>query len=442
MITSPIQSESMAHRLKSIHWMGISLCVPSDWEIRRHGISPEAGSLVFVDRRIQRMEVIWQRPAKEPDVAQTVNHAMDAVGNEHPDTHVSSHLPSRISGWQGFVYGDSPRVYRALTYHAEWNVLLQVTLSLDGSREETHTGCRDLLASVTVNAAPDKATRWRAFGIDCRVPEAWTLLEAKVNPMDVRLKFDCGNKRRVVKTRSIYEIRRMGMAQDWFDGDLYSFAKSRAAGAHPHVLTESEGQPEIVRVEASQGRFFFLGGLGPKDRQHLRIWKDPEVNSMFVISLSNPGLGGVTLDAARVESCALSPNMTPHVICPSLISDPAKGDPLLDAVPVRNQEVTLEREGAGAVLRAPLRKRWWMKPPFGWFFPFRDSRGFGVDAYGIEVWEACDGDRTIKGICERFAAAHAVSFGEARVAVYQFLQTLTKRELIVIQVAREPQKIS
>lgn len=436
--SEPIFDSTSPSAFQEISWMGLRMRVPPDWEIRRHGISPDAGSLVFVDRRVQRMEVMWQRPAKEPDLNRTAEHAVDAVRHTRPDTRISAHLPARLNGWQGFVYGDAPRVYRALSYHLDHNVLVQVTLSLDGIREKSHALCRDILSAFAVHEAPDKATHWRAFGIDCRVPDMWTLLEADVKPMDVRLKFDCGNKRRLSKACSICEVRRMGMAREWFDGDLYSFAKSRAPGKDPRVMTESEGQPEVVRVDASQGRFFFLGGLGPKDRRHLRIWHASEVNSMFVVSLSNPGPGGVNLDAVRVESCTRVADRVPQVSLPSPPCDSAKGDPLLDAVPVRNQEVTLEREAGGAVLRAPLRKRWWMKPPFGWFFPFRDSRGFGVDAYGMEVWEACDGDQNIKRICERFAAAHAVSFGEARVAVSQFLQTLTKRELIVIQVAREP----
>ena len=452
MIDSPPPTETRDAGLKSIHWMGLSMCVPLDWEIRRHGISPDAGALVFVDRRVQRMEVVWRRLAKEPDLNRTMEHALDSVRHGNPDSHITAHLPSRISGWQGFVYGDAPRVYRALSYVSQYNVLVQATLSLDGNREETHAGLREILGHLSVNEDPEKATRWRAFGIDCRVPDTWTLLEAKVKPMDARLTFDCGNKRRVSKMRSTCEIRRMGMARDWFDGDLHSFAKSRVLGLDPHVVSEFNGNREVLKVDAAQGRFFFLGKLGPKERQQLRIWHAPEANSMFVINLSNPGLRGVNLDALQVESCADVLSVpAPEPAAPqgifsspgdNPVVNPANGDPLLDAVPLRNQEVTLEREGEGAVLRAPLRQRWWMKPPFGWFFPFRDSRGFGVDAYGMEVWEACDGNQTVKRICERFATTHAVSFGEARVAVYQFLQTLTKRELIVIQVAQDSRERS
>jgi hypothetical protein len=429
---------------QEICWMGLRLCVPLDWEIRRHGISPEIGSLVFVDHRTQRMEVRWQRPDKEPDLNRTLEHAMESVKNEHPGVHISSRLPSRVGAWTGFVFDRDSRVYRAVLYDKNTNVLLQATLTLDGSREETHEWVRSLLSSLTVNEAPEKATRWRAFGIDCRVPADWVLQEAMAKPMDVRLKFDCGTKRILSKQRSVAEIRRMGMVKDWFDGDLYSFAKSRAPVNHPQILCESRQGRELLQVESAQNRFFFLGGLGPKDQQEQWLWHAPEINSILVISLTNPQYARVSmediqvessLDALRPPSLSLSPQTTDH-------QPRSPQDALLDAIPVRNEAVTMEREAEGAILRAPLRQRWWMHPPIGWFFPFRETRGFGMDNYGMEVWEACDGDQSVKRICERFATAHAISFGEARVAVYQFLKTLTKRELIVIQVTQDPQEVS
>ncbi|MCH8510929.1 MAG: PqqD family protein [Kiritimatiellae bacterium] len=428
---------------QEIRWMGLRMQVPLDWEIRRHGISPDIGSLVFVDHRTQRMEVRWQRPDKEPDLNRTLEHAMDAVRKAHPDVHISPRLPSRTGAWTGFVYDRESRVYRAVLYEKDTNVLLQTTLTLDGSREETHEFVRNLLNHLTLTEAPEKATHWRAFGIDCRVPADWVLREAVAKPMDIRLKFDCGTKRMLSKQRTTAEVRRLGMVKDWFDGDLHGFAKSRALGNHPHVLTDNTGGRDVLRVESDVGRFFFLGPLGPKDHQQLRLWHDPDINSILVLSLTNPRIARVSMEDIQVES-SVDAFLSPAVLeAPRSENQPrSPQDALLDAIPVRNEAVTLEREAEGAILRAPLRQRWWMRPPFGWFFPFRDTRGFGVDAYGMEVWEACDGTRSVKGICERFAKAHAISFGEARVAVYQFLQTLTKRELIVIQVTQDPREIA
>jgi hypothetical protein len=106
---------------------------------------------------------------------------------------------------------------------------------------------------------------------------------------------------------------------------------------------------------------------------------------------------------------------------------------LMEAVPVRNTEVVVERRGSrDVVLHVPLRQRWFNRPPFSWVFPFSSHRAVGLDALGAEVWEACDGRTPMETIIERFAARHALSFHEARTSVVAFLQQLTTRRVIVI----------
>lgn len=111
--------------------------------------------------------------------------------------------------------------------------------------------------------------------------------------------------------------------------------------------------------------------------------------------------------------------------------DPAR---ILDAIPERNTAVTAEEAGEQLVLAVPLRRRWWMHPLIRAFLPVQMTRKFGLDPYGREVWEACNGQSTVEHICESFARTHQVSFEEARAAVYKFLTDLTQRELLVVHV--------
>ena len=83
-----------------------------------------------------------------------------------------------------------------------------------------------------------------------------------------------------------------------------------------------------------------------------------------------------------------------------------------------------------------------MRAPLGWLFPFRDHRNFGLDAFGLEIWEACDGGRTVEAICEGFAERHQVSFEEARGAINQFLHILLLKDLIFIEVPATPEELS
>ena len=74
-----------------------------------------------------------------------------------------------------------------------------------------------------------------------------------------------------------------------------------------------------------------------------------------------------------------------------------------------------------------------------------DSQGvtektFQLDAYGRQVYEACDGRRTLEAIVRQFADRNAVSLAEAEVAVTAFLRTLIGKRLVVLPkaVSEEP----
>jgi hypothetical protein len=109
---------------------------------------------------------------------------------------------------------------------------------------------------------------------------------------------------------------------------------------------------------------------------------------------------------------------------------------LLDGVPFRNTSVREESGNGGATLWAPVRRRWWMRPPFSWLLPLRGQKGFRLDAIGLAVWRACDGTRTVERIVEEFSARHRVSFHEARIVVMSFLQELTRRQLVAVVIDR------
>ena len=105
---------------------------------------------------------------------------------------------------------------------------------------------------------------------------------------------------------------------------------------------------------------------------------------------------------------------------------------LLDAVPLRSQAVRVEQRGGQTVFHVPLERRWYMGPPLGWLMPFSRDRTLSLDRLGMEVWEACDGRKTVEQIVEQFAAAHHLRFHEARLSVMEFLKQLTQRGLIAV----------
>ncbi len=57
-------------------------------------------------------------------------------------------------------------------------------------------------------------------------------------------------------------------------------------------------------------------------------------------------------------------------------------------------------------------------------------RAYGLDAYGRDVYDACDGHTTVANIVSGFAKRHNMSRVESETAVTKFLKTLMTRGLI------------
>ena len=106
---------------------------------------------------------------------------------------------------------------------------------------------------------------------------------------------------------------------------------------------------------------------------------------------------------------------------------------LLNAVPLRSRTVRGERRPDGGwLLRVPLRRRWYTRPPLAWLMPISRERAISLDRLGSEVWQAGDGRRTVEEIVDLCAAAHDLTFHEARLSVTEFLRLLVLRGLVVV----------
>jgi hypothetical protein len=105
---------------------------------------------------------------------------------------------------------------------------------------------------------------------------------------------------------------------------------------------------------------------------------------------------------------------------------------LLTMVPGQNQAIRVELRDAGLIVWTKIQTRWWMRPPLGWLLPFRSEKGIALDVLGREVFEACDGQRSLESIIEQFAERHRLRFHEARISVTTFLRWLMDRKIIYL----------
>ena len=62
------------------------------------------------------------------------------------------------------------------------------------------------------------------------------------------------------------------------------------------------------------------------------------------------------------------------------------------------------------------------------------TRTFGLDPYGREVYESCDGEATVEAIVRAFARRHRLDLAEAEAAVTAFLHTLVRKGLVAVAV--------
>lgn len=110
---------------------------------------------------------------------------------------------------------------------------------------------------------------------------------------------------------------------------------------------------------------------------------------------------------------------------------------MLAAKPQPNLAAEIVEESATRV-RVAIRLKMpkWLVPPLTLVVKPRRRRIFELDPVGVEVWRACDGQRTVEEIVEAFAEQHALTFHEARVAVTNFLHSLIQRGLIAIEQTR------
>lgn len=105
----------------------------------------------------------------------------------------------------------------------------------------------------------------------------------------------------------------------------------------------------------------------------------------------------------------------------------------LDAVPRRSPVVRSEMEGGKLRVTVKMNAGRWQRMLGA---NATVNRTFGLDKYGHQVYEACDGKRTVKEIVKGFAEETHVSLPEAETAVTKFIHTLLCKALLVIEMER------
>ena len=106
-------------------------------------------------------------------------------------------------------------------------------------------------------------------------------------------------------------------------------------------------------------------------------------------------------------------------------------DQAMNASPVSFPPLRTEEKEGKLYVTVKLQRPRWQRLISG---DVACERTFGLDAFGREVYAACDGDTSVNEIIDHFSHKHHINHAEAELNVTTFLKTLISKGLIGIQV--------
>ena len=287
-----------------VAWLGLTLKVPEDWEIVRHSVAVQRGSLIFVDRRRQRLELGWLSVKSEPDL----DHWASDLEQEQRrlDAEVRLRRHAHRGGWQALEYGrkNCEITTRAVRYEARSSQLIEAAI-------ETRDGVsadRDLVAAlldeISVTAAPESARYFRAFDVAVHVPESLRLGAARVKPADVCFDFVAHDGERERERGSLASVERLGMVESWYNGDARALIQSRNPGSRFSSFSSARyAGHEATLAEGIEPGPLAKRALGLLRERRVLVFRCERQNALYALSTSSRKGERIEPQELRVQCC-------------------------------------------------------------------------------------------------------------------------------------------
>lgn len=268
------------------------LAVPAAWEIVRHAVSVQAGRLVFVDRRTERLNLCWRALPSEPDLG----HMLDDYRQRDRQMHADAAFKDTpaVNGWQGTRRVRGGRMLsRMVRYEPGAGRLVEMIVPWPQAYEADLE--RALLESFQMLGGLEGPQRISAFGLDVRVPAPWMLKRASVQVAKACLEFTAGRRRG--------RVTRWGAADDWYDGQPEAFVEGQLRGE------AAEFQPAWLKAHAGCAarskepgpRWRRLAGR-QRERRDL-VWLCPVDHALYQVTTLFPADQPVPPETFAVGCC-------------------------------------------------------------------------------------------------------------------------------------------
>ncbi len=268
----------MQNTATHIDWLGFHCEVPLDWEISKHGIKPAIGSLTFVDRYQQRMQLGWTKCSKKPDTKRIFDDFIARDTTSFPDAVLEPFF--KIKQWQVYrrVMGTA-MVTRGGFFDAKNNYWIDCIIMWPHGVDQTLE--RQIFESISAGNKNQTTVLYKAFHCSFTVNKDWLLTETDIKPADATFTFTYDNSRCVV--------RRIGMTDAWFDGDEESFLRKEIGAIRGRFFRERHNNHECTLFCGKERVFHPRWMVGQRIVRNDRIMICPSEKSLYhVHSMAYP----------------------------------------------------------------------------------------------------------------------------------------------------------
>ena len=278
-------------------WRHFRVELPSDWEMLQFTRELAAGRCAFADRYQFRLEMCWRSVAGPPDFPRMISDYESKLQQEGMKE--IRHI--RAGDWTGIEGKTDGAVASRLGryFPGQKCVIELVFLWPDGQDKQLMQEIASTFAELPAHGDLD---RWRAFGMDIRVPCDMNMEKCSVLPANAELVFS--HK----KGPEEYRFARRGMVREWLTGPINGWARAWLSREGVEIDDES--------VRTTNGHeLFLLRGRQPSDRifvKHLKVqaaaWICPNDNRIYGVTHfyrdnRTPELKPEELTGGRLSCC-------------------------------------------------------------------------------------------------------------------------------------------
>jgi len=264
-------------------WNHVRLLLPSDWEMLQFSRDPRTGRCGFADRFGFRLELMWRRVPGQPEYARVLSDYAARLTQDGAQEVGSA----RCGEWEGLeaLQGDL-RTTRYGRYLRGEALFVELVFLWPERRDAVLE--RTVLDSLRAEPPlPHGERRWRAFGVELRVPQACQLTACNVVSGKAEWTF------RQPEASETWRFVRLGMVAEWLHEDIgawlprQTLPRMRPAGTWRHTVAGHDVHawqgfraPSLLR----RGRGVVFGRLGSR----LEAWRCPADGRLYLAEHTAP----------------------------------------------------------------------------------------------------------------------------------------------------------